>query len=103
MSNTRPPMPEHDCDIAAISLSSPVPSGRNKETRWPKSVSNEGLQRSWRPMWSGSRQGGLLDQYVNDRACDTSSLMLAAIVRGFGTALGGRSKGRQTPADHGAS
>ncbi len=48
---------------------------------------------------SGSRHGGPLDQYVNDRAYAVSSLMSVAIARGLGTALGGRSKDRQTLAD----
>jgi len=44
-------------------------------------------------------EGGLLDQYVNDRPYVSSSFTSVAIARAFGTALGGRSKGRQELAD----
>lgn len=39
-------------------------------------------------------EGGLLDQYVNDRAYASSSFLSVAIGRVFGTALSGRSKHR---------
>jgi 3' terminal RNA ribose 2'-O-methyltransferase Hen1 len=46
-------------------------------------------------------EGGTLDQYVNDRPYVASSFLSVAISRVFGSALGGRSKGRpelaQTP------
>jgi 3' terminal RNA ribose 2'-O-methyltransferase Hen1 len=44
-------------------------------------------------------EGGLLDQYVNDRPYVASSLMSVAIARVLGTALTGRSKHRQELAD----
>jgi 3' terminal RNA ribose 2'-O-methyltransferase Hen1 len=44
-------------------------------------------------------EGGLLDQYVNDRPYASSSFTSVALARAFGTALGGRSKGRQELAD----
>jgi 3' terminal RNA ribose 2'-O-methyltransferase Hen1 len=40
------------------------------------------------------RSEGLLDQYVNDRPYASTSFLSVAIVRVFGTALGGRSKDR---------
>jgi len=43
--------------------------------------------------------GGTLDQYVNDRPYAASSLLSVALARAFGTALGGRSKERQSVAD----
>src|SRR6267142_1598129 len=42
---------------------------------------------------------GALEQYVNDRPYVASSFLSVAIARVFGTALGGRSKGRQELAD----
>jgi 3' terminal RNA ribose 2'-O-methyltransferase Hen1 len=42
-----------------------------------------------------SGDGGLLDQYVNDRPYAASSFLSVAIARTFGTALSGRSKHRQ--------
>jgi 3' terminal RNA ribose 2'-O-methyltransferase Hen1 len=42
-----------------------------------------------------SGEGGLLDQYVNDRPYVSSSFTSVALARAFGTALGGRSKSRQ--------
>jgi 3' terminal RNA ribose 2'-O-methyltransferase Hen1 len=42
-----------------------------------------------------SGEGGLLDQYVNDRPYASSSFTSVALARTFGTALGGRSKSRQ--------
>jgi 3' terminal RNA ribose 2'-O-methyltransferase Hen1 len=47
----------------------------------------------------GSRDGGTLEQYVNDRAYVLSSFMSVALGRAFGTAMTGRSKGRQDVAD----
>src|SRR5260370_18303518 len=44
-------------------------------------------------------EGGLLDQYVNDRPYVSSSFTSVALARAFGTALGGRSKNRQELAD----
>jgi 3' terminal RNA ribose 2'-O-methyltransferase Hen1 len=44
-------------------------------------------------------EGGLLDQYVNDRPYVSSSFTSVALARVFGTALGGRSKSRQELAD----
>ncbi|MBI5487047.1 MAG: 3' terminal RNA ribose 2'-O-methyltransferase Hen1 [Deltaproteobacteria bacterium] len=38
----------------------------------------------------GSQDGGLLDQYVNDRPYAASSLLCVALSRVFGTAMGGR-------------
>lgn len=46
-----------------------------------------------------SGEGGLLDQYVNDRPYVSSSFTSVALARAFGTALGGRSKARQHLAD----
>ncbi len=46
-----------------------------------------------------SGEGGLLDQYVNDRPYVSSSFTSVALSRAFGTALGGRSKSRQDLAD----
>lgn len=46
-----------------------------------------------------SGEGGLLDQYVNDRPYVSSSFTSVALARVFGTALGGRSKARQELAD----
>lgn len=46
-----------------------------------------------------SGEGGLLDQYVNDRPYVSSSFTSVALARAFGTALGGRSKSRQDLAD----
>ena len=46
-----------------------------------------------------SGEGGLLDQYVNDRPYASSSFTSVALARAFGTALGGRSKSRQDLAD----
>jgi len=40
-------------------------------------------------------EGGLLDQYVNDRPYASTSFTSVALARAFGTALGGRSKSRQ--------
>src|SRR5678815_5805202 len=47
----------------------------------------------------GQREGGTLDQYVNDRPYVLSSFMSVAMGRAFGTAMSGRSKGRQELAD----
>ena len=44
-------------------------------------------------------EGGLLDQYVNDRPYVASSFLSVAIARVFSTALGGRSKTHQQAAD----
>jgi 3' terminal RNA ribose 2'-O-methyltransferase Hen1 len=44
-------------------------------------------------------EGGLLEQYVNDRPYVASSFMSVAIAKMFGTALGGRSKERSELAD----
>jgi len=46
-----------------------------------------------------SGEGGLLDQYVNDRPYVSSSFTSVALARAFGTALGGRTKNRQELAD----
>jgi 3' terminal RNA ribose 2'-O-methyltransferase Hen1 len=46
-----------------------------------------------------SGEGGLLDQYVNDRPYVCSSFTSVALARAFSTALGGRSKDRQDLAD----
>jgi 3' terminal RNA ribose 2'-O-methyltransferase Hen1 len=46
-----------------------------------------------------SGEGGLLDQYVNDRPYVSSSFTSVALARAFGTALGGRSKTKQELAD----
>lgn len=48
-----------------------------------------------------SGEGGLLDQYVNDRPYVSSSFTSVALARAFGTAMGGRSKSRQELADEG--
>jgi 3' terminal RNA ribose 2'-O-methyltransferase Hen1 len=49
---------------------------------------------------SGPRgEGGLLDQYVNDRPYVSSSFTSVALARAFGTAFGGRSKSRQSVAE----
>ena len=40
-------------------------------------------------------EGGLLDQYVNDRPYVSSSFTSVALARAFGTAFGGHSKSRQ--------
>jgi 3' terminal RNA ribose 2'-O-methyltransferase Hen1 len=49
---------------------------------------------------TGSRgEGGLLDQYVNDRPYVSSSFTSVALARAFGTAIGGRSKNRQSLAE----
>lgn len=47
----------------------------------------------------GRREGGTLDQYVNDRPYVLSSFLSVAMGRAFGTAMTGRSKGRQELAD----
>ena len=47
----------------------------------------------------GTRDGGTLDQYVNDRPYVLSSFASVAIGRVFGTAMTGRSKGRQDLAE----
>ena len=47
----------------------------------------------------GHGEGGLFDQYVNDRPYVASSFMSVAIGTAFGTALTGRSKERQDLAD----
>jgi 3' terminal RNA ribose 2'-O-methyltransferase Hen1 len=47
----------------------------------------------------GQNEGGTLDQYVNDRPYVLSSFMSVAMGRAFGTAMTGRSKGRQELAD----
>jgi 3' terminal RNA ribose 2'-O-methyltransferase Hen1 len=46
-----------------------------------------------------SGEGGLLDQYVNDRPYVSSSFTSVALARAFSTALGGRSKTKQELAD----
>lgn len=46
-----------------------------------------------------SGEGGLLDQYVNDRPYVSSSFTSVALARTFGTALSGRSKSKQELAD----
>jgi len=46
-----------------------------------------------------SGEGGLLEQYVNDRPYAASSFLSAAIGEFFSTAMGGRSKERQALAD----
>jgi 3' terminal RNA ribose 2'-O-methyltransferase Hen1 len=49
---------------------------------------------------SGPRgEGGLLDQYVNDRPYVSSTFTSVALARAFGTAFGGRSKSRPSLAD----
>jgi 3' terminal RNA ribose 2'-O-methyltransferase Hen1 len=47
----------------------------------------------------GQHEGGTLDQYVNDRPYVLSSFLSVALGRAFGTAMTGRSKGRQELAD----
>lgn len=47
----------------------------------------------------GRRQGGTLEQYVNDRPYVLSSFLSVAMGRAFGTAMAGRSKGKQELAD----
>jgi RNA repair, ligase-Pnkp-associating, region of Hen1 len=47
----------------------------------------------------GQKDGGTLDQYVNDRPYVLSSFMSVAMGRMFGTAMTGRSKNRQELAD----
>jgi 3' terminal RNA ribose 2'-O-methyltransferase Hen1 len=47
----------------------------------------------------GQHEGGTLDQYVNDRPYVLSSVLSIAMGRAFGTAMSGRSKGRQEWAD----
>ena len=47
----------------------------------------------------GQHEGGTLDQYVNDRPYVLSSVLSVAMGRAFGTAMSGRSKGRQELAD----
>lgn len=47
----------------------------------------------------GQHDGGTLDQYVNDRPYVLSSFLSVALGRAFGTAMTGRSKGRQELAD----
>jgi RNA repair, ligase-Pnkp-associating, region of Hen1 len=47
----------------------------------------------------GQHDGGTLDQYVNDRPYVLSSFLSVAMGRTLGTAMSGRSKGRQELAD----
>lgn len=47
----------------------------------------------------GQKEGGALDQYVNDRPYVLSSFLSVAMSRAFGTAMTGRSKGKQELAD----
>lgn len=47
----------------------------------------------------GSSEGGMLDQYVNDRPYAASSFLSSALTELFGTAMSGRSKERQELAD----
>ena len=47
----------------------------------------------------GQHEGGTLDQYVNDRPYVLSSFLSVALGRTLGTAMTGRSKGRQELAD----
>ena len=47
----------------------------------------------------GQHDGGTLDQYVNDRPYVLSSFLSVAMGRTLGTAMTGRSKGRQELAD----
>src|ERR1700675_5125541 len=49
----------------------------------------------------GQHERGPLDQYVNDRPYVLSSFLSVAMGRAFGTAMSGRSKGRQDLADQG--
>src|SRR5262245_40362579 len=48
---------------------------------------------------TGHHRGGTLDQYVNDRPYVLSSFLSVAMGRALGTAMTGRSKGRQELAD----
>jgi 3' terminal RNA ribose 2'-O-methyltransferase Hen1 len=48
---------------------------------------------------NGRHQGGTLDQYVNDRPYVLSSFLSVAMGRALGTAMTGRSKGKQELAD----
>jgi 3' terminal RNA ribose 2'-O-methyltransferase Hen1 len=48
---------------------------------------------------SGRNEGGTLEQYVNDRPYVLSSFMSVALGRALGTAMTGRSKGRQELAE----
>src|SRR3984885_4875224 len=48
----------------------------------------------------GQHEGGTLDQYVTGRRYVLSSFLSVAMGRSFGTAMSGRSKGRQELADH---
>src|SRR5215813_770819 len=47
----------------------------------------------------GQHEAATLDQYVNDRPYVLSSFLSVAMGRAFGTAMSGRSKGRQELAD----
>jgi hypothetical protein len=47
----------------------------------------------------GQHEGGTLDQYVNDRPYVLSPFLSVAMGLAFGTAMSGRSKGRQELAD----
>src|SRR5499433_3841598 len=47
----------------------------------------------------GHHEGGTLDQYVNDRPYVLSSFLSVALGRALGTAMTGRSKGRQELAE----
>ena len=47
----------------------------------------------------GQHEGGTIDQYVNDRPYVLSSFLSVALSRALGTAMTGRSKGRQDLAD----
>src|SRR5215469_3211008 len=47
----------------------------------------------------GQHEGGTLDQYVNDRPYVLSSFLSVAMREAFGTAMSGRSKGRQELAE----
>src|SRR5882672_8463946 len=47
----------------------------------------------------GQREGGTLDQYVNDRPYVLSSFLSVALGRAFGTTMTGRSKDRQELAE----
>ena len=51
------------------------------------------------PSGRGQQDGGLLDQYVNDRPYTASSFMSVAIARLFGTAMAGRCEHRPGLAD----
>ncbi len=52
-----------------------------------------------RKLGGPSGEGGLLDQYVNDRPYVSSSFTSVTLARAFGAALGGRSKTKQDLAD----